>query len=100
MDWEVGFMSMEPRLPGQTGMTVAALARAAGSTPDTVRYYERLGLLPEPPRSRAGYRSYGTDAVDRLRFIQGTQRLGLRLSDIGDLLSIRDTGTCPCGDAA
>jgi DNA-binding transcriptional MerR regulator len=83
----------------QTGMTVAVLARAAGTTPDTVRYYERLGLLPEPPRSGAGYRRYGADAVDRLRFIQGTQRLGLRLSDIGELLRVRDSGVCPCGTA-
>ncbi len=81
-------------------MSVAVLARLADTTPDTIRYYERLGLLPEPPRNRAGYRRYGSDAVDRMRFIQGTQRLGLRLSDIADLLSIRDTGTCPCGDAA
>jgi len=83
----------------QAGMTVAALARVAGSTPDTVRYYERLGLLPEPPRTRAGYRRYGVEAVDRLKFIQGTQRLGLRLSDIADLLRVRDSGACPCGDA-
>ncbi|HEY0168772.1 MAG TPA: heavy metal-responsive transcriptional regulator [Jatrophihabitans sp.] len=90
---------MAARQLDQNSMTVAVLARAAGSTPDTVRYYERLGLLPEPPRSGTGYRRYGPDAVDRLKFIQGTQRLGLRLSDIAELLSIRDTGTCPCGDA-
>lgn len=88
-----------PARLGQVGMTVAGLARAAGSTPDTVRYYERLGLLPEPPRTGAGYRRYGLEAVDRLKFIQGTQRLGLRLSDIAELLRVRDSGVCPCGDA-
>jgi DNA-binding transcriptional MerR regulator len=81
-------------------MTVAALARLSGSSPDAVRYYERVGLLPPPPRSSAGYRHYGEDALDRLRFVQGAQRLGLRLREIRDLLTVRDTGTCPCGDAA
>ncbi|MET8059231.1 heavy metal-responsive transcriptional regulator [Streptomyces microflavus] len=91
---------VEPTMPAQPDMSVAALARQAGTTPDTIRYYERLGLLPKAPRNGSGYRRYGMDAVDRMKFIQGTQRLGLSLSDIGDLLSIRDTGTCPCGDAA
>ncbi|WP_439423086.1 heavy metal-responsive transcriptional regulator [Saccharothrix sp. HUAS TT10] len=81
-------------------MTVAGLSRRTGVPSDSIRYYERVGLLPEPPRTEAGYRRYGDDAVDRLHFIQGAQRLGLRLREINDLLSIRDTGTCPCGDAA
>ena len=82
------------------GMTVAALARAASCTPHTVRYYEREGLLLPPPRSPAGYRRYGQDALDRLRFIEGAQRLGLRLREIRDLLKVRDEGSCPCGEAA
>ncbi len=81
-------------------MTVAGLSQRTGVPGDSIRYYERVGLLPKPPRSEAGYRRYGEDAVDRLRFIQGAQRLGLRLREIGDLLMIRDTGKCPCGDAA
>lgn len=81
-------------------MTVTALARATGSSTDTVRHYERVGLLLPPPRSASGYRRYDESAIDRLRFIQGAQRLGLRLREIKELLSIRDTGTCPCGDAA
>jgi DNA-binding transcriptional MerR regulator len=78
---------------------VADLAREVGVRPDTVRYYERVGLLPPPRRSPAGYRTYGADAVERLRFIQGAQRLGLRLRDIADLLAVRDTGVCPCEPA-
>jgi DNA-binding transcriptional MerR regulator len=81
-------------------MTVTVLARRSGLTADTVRYYDRVGLLPPPPRTSAGYRRYGEDALDRLRFIQGGQRLGLRLKEIRDLLEVRDSGTCPCGDAA
>jgi DNA-binding transcriptional MerR regulator len=80
-------------------MRVAELAAAAGVPPDTVRYYERTGLLPRPPRTPGGYRAFPESAVDRLRFIQGCQRLGLRLKDIGELLTLRDTGECPCEPA-
>ena len=75
------------------------MASAVGVRPDTVRYYERVGLLPPPARSPAGYRRYDGSAVERLRFIQGAQRLGLRLADIRTLLDVRDTGTCPCEPA-
>jgi DNA-binding transcriptional MerR regulator len=81
------------------GLRVAELATAVGVRPDTVRYYERSGLLKPPLRTAAGYRSYDERAVDRMRFIQGAQRLGLRLADIRTLLTVRDTGTCPCEPA-
>lgn len=81
------------------GLRVAELADAVGLRPDTIRYYERAGLLPPPARTPAGYRAYDASAVERLRFIQGAQRLGLKLGDIRDLLTVRDTGTCPCGPA-
>src|SRR4051794_7449138 len=81
------------------GRTVGELAAAVGVPNDTVRYYERAGLLPPPQRTPAGYRSYDDGAVDRMRFIQGAQRLGLRLADVRTLLDIRDTGTCPCEPA-
>jgi DNA-binding transcriptional MerR regulator len=81
------------------GRTVAELAAAAGVPPDTVRYYERSGLLKPPRRTSAGYRSFDDGALDRMRFIQGAQRLGLKLADIRTLLDIRDTGSCPCEPA-
>lgn len=81
-------------------MRVAELAAAAGVAPDTVRYYERSGLLASPPRTSGGYRAFPSSDVDRLRFIQGCQRLGLRLKEIGELLTVRDTGECPCEPAA
>ncbi|WP_369255777.1 heavy metal-responsive transcriptional regulator [Geodermatophilus amargosae] len=83
----------------ERGLRVAELAAAVGVPSDTVRYYERAGLLPPPARTPGGYRSYDAAAVDRMRFIQGAQRLGLRLADIRVLLSVRDTGTCPCEPA-
>ncbi|HEY3259423.1 MAG TPA: heavy metal-responsive transcriptional regulator [Pseudonocardiaceae bacterium] len=81
------------------GLRIGELADEVGVTADTVRYYERVGLLPAPARTSAGYRAFGPEAVDRMRFIQGAQRLGLTLTDIRDLLSVRDTGVCPCEPA-
>lgn len=81
-------------------LTVSQLSKAGDVGPDTVRYYEKVGLLPTPVRSQAGYRQYEPGMVDRLRFIQGAQRLGLSLTEIRDLLAVRDTGTCPCEPAA
>ena len=78
-------------------LTVSALADQAGLSPDTVRYYERVGLLPEPARSAAGYRLYDQAAVGRLRLIKGAQRAGLRLREIGELLQVADRGQCRCG---
>lgn len=79
-------------------LTVSKLAARVGVRPDTVRFYERAGLLREPERTSAGYRSFGEDQVDRLLFIRGAQRLGLRLREIRELLEIRDSGLCPCED--
>jgi DNA-binding transcriptional MerR regulator len=78
-------------------LTVSALADTVGLSADTVRYYERVGLLPPPARSEAGYRLYDQDAVGRLRLIKGAQRAGLRLREIGELLQVADRGQCPCG---
>jgi DNA-binding transcriptional MerR regulator len=80
-------------------MSVATLASTVGVGRDTIRYYERVGLLPEPPRTTGDHRRYPPSTVDRLRFIRGCQRLGLRLDDIRDLLEVRDTGSCACHPA-
>ena len=80
-----------------SSLTVSKLADQVGVSPDTVRYYERIGLLPEPDRSATGYRLYGDDAVERLRLIKHAQRFGLRLEEVGELLQIRERGLCPCG---
>jgi DNA-binding transcriptional MerR regulator len=77
--------------------TVSKLAQLIGTSPDTLRYYERIGLLPEADRSPAGYRLYGEDAIARVRFIKGAQHVGLRLEEIGELIAIFDQGMCPCG---
>ena len=84
---------------GSARLTVAQLARSVGIKPDTVRYYEKAGLLPPAQRTAAEHRRYDDAAVDRLRFLQGAQRLGLRLREIRTLLEVRDTGICPCAPA-
>jgi DNA-binding transcriptional MerR regulator len=78
-------------------LTVSKLAEQAGMTPDGLRYYERTGLLPKPERTASGYRLYDEETADRLRFIKGAQRLGLRLREIRELLEVLDRGLCPCG---
>jgi Hg(II)-responsive transcriptional regulator len=65
------------------------LAAAANVNVQTVRYYERRGLLPRPPRSRSGYRQYPEEAVARLHFIKRAQELGFSLEDIRGLLELR-----------
>lgn len=80
-------------------LSVGQLASRAGVRPDTIRYYERTGLLPEPRRTDGDHRRYGDADVDRLLFIRGAQRLGLRLAEIRELLAVRDTGVCACGPA-
>ncbi|MGI8426460.1 MAG: MerR family transcriptional regulator [Actinomycetota bacterium] len=78
-------------------ITVAKVARKAQVPPDTVRYYDRKGMLGPTERTPAGYRSYSEDVVDRLSFIRKAQKCGLRLREIAELLEIRDKGLCPCG---
>jgi DNA-binding transcriptional MerR regulator len=81
-------------------LTVSKLAEATGVAPDTIRYYDREGLLPAPPRTESGYRMYDGEAIRRVRFIRGSQRFGLRLREIKGLLEIMDRGLCPCGHAS
>ena len=68
-------------------LTVGQLAARAAVRADTIRYYERAGLLPQPSRTDGDHRRYGAADVDRLLFIRGAQRLGLRLSEIRQLLA-------------
>ena len=77
--------------------TISSLAESMGLRPDTLRYYERLGLLEPAGRSTAGYRLYDEACGERLRFIKALQRMGPRLGDIKELLDVRDRGNCPCG---
>jgi MerR family copper efflux transcriptional regulator len=79
-------------------MTAGALAKEAGVNVDTIRYYERRGLLPRPPRTQSGYRTFTSASVDRLRFIKQAQALGFTLSEVNQLLALRVTPGMTCAD--
>jgi MerR family copper efflux transcriptional regulator len=78
-------------------MTVGQVARQAGVGVETVRFYEKNGLLEEPTRRASGYREYDEETVNRLRFIQRAKELGFALSEIRELLSLRCSDQ-PCND--
>ncbi len=80
-------------------MRTSEVASRAGVTVQTLRYYERRGILPEPERSGAGYRAYDAQAVRTVRFVKGAQRLGFSLEEIDSLLELANGGPRNC-DAA
>lgn len=75
-------------------LTIGALAAAAGVHVETVRYYQRRGLLTEPARPRGGVRRYSADDADRLRFIKRAQAMGFALAEIETLLKLRTRRSC------
>lgn len=78
-------------------MRIGELAAELGLNPRTIRYYESIGLLPEPERTGGNYRDYGKDDLERLRFVKAAQRLGLTLDEIGEVLAFAERGEPPCG---
>jgi Hg(II)-responsive transcriptional regulator len=70
-------------------LTIGQLAERGGVNLETIRYYERQGLIPPPPRKSSGHRAYSTGAVRRLRFIKRAQELGFSLAEIRELLHLK-----------
>ena len=79
-------------------LTIGKVAKAAGLGVETVRFYERQGLIAEPARSQSGYRQYRPETIRRLQFIVRAKALGFTLQEIGDLLSLRATPGAGCAD--
>jgi len=79
-------------------LTRGALAARTGCNIETIRYYERVGLLPPPPRSAGGHRLYGEGLVRRLNFVRRSRDLGFTIVEIGELLRLVDGGTYSCGE--
>ena len=75
-------------------LTIGGLAKAADIGVETVRYYQRRGLMPETPRGYGSIRRYGPGQVERLRFIRAAQDLGFSLKEIEELLSLEQGGSC------
>lgn len=81
-------------------LTIGQVAKAAHVNVETIRYYEREGLIPSPPRTSAGYRQYTEDAIRRVRFMKRAQRLGFTLDEVGVLLRLRVRRGSACDDVA
>ena len=79
-------------------LTIGEVAARTGESRDTIRYYERVGLVPKPLRTPAGYRQYREGIVNRLALIRNAQRFGFSLRDIAGFLGVRDGGGRPCHD--
>ncbi len=79
-------------------MTIGELARQIGVNVQTIRFYERRQLLPEPPRTQSGYREYGPNELNQLNFVRHAKSLGFSLDEIRQILRTRSQGECPCTD--
>lgn len=77
-------------------MKIGELADRAAVSTKTIRYYESIGLLPEPARTSSGYRDYDAEATERLRFIRDAQATGLTLAEIQSVLELKDSGRNSC----
>ena len=81
---------------GEKHMRIGEVAAEAAVNIQTLRYYERVGLLPRPNRNPSGYREYGANAVRRVRFVKRAQELGFTLAEVGDLLTFREQSQTAC----
>lgn len=79
-----------------TGMKVGELAKKLDLNTQTIRYYERIELLPKPERTEAGYRTYREEDERRLRFIRNARNTGLTLGEVKEVLAFRERGEQPC----
>lgn len=78
----------------QRELTIGSLAKSAGVNVETVRYYQRIGLLDEPQKPKQGFRKYPKTTIEQLKFIMRAQQLGFSLQEIADLLALGDGHCC------
>lgn len=90
-------METTSRTTGRAPLSIGQLAKRSGTAADTLRYYERLGILTPADRSAAGYRRYNESALERLAFVRRAQLLGLTLDAIREIVTLADRGEAPCG---
>lgn len=79
--------------------TISKLSKESGVNLETIRYYEKIGLLPKPPRTASGYRRYDESAIKRLRFIRRGRELGFSINEIKTLLELADHPEQTCSEA-
>lgn len=82
----------------QKKLTIGKISKISNTGIETIRNYERLGLLPKPERTASGYRLYSEIAIQRLHFINQSKSLGFSLTEIGELLSLSTSSDASCGD--
>jgi MerR family mercuric resistance operon transcriptional regulator len=85
-------------MDGTGRIAIGKLSMHTGINIETIRYYERVGLLPAPARSSGGYRLYGTDHLKRLNFIRRARALGFSLAEVRKLLTLADQRRRPCAE--
>lgn len=78
--------------------TIGQLADEVGLNIETVRFYERRGLIPKPPRNESGYRQFPKETVEQIKFIKNAKELGFTLREVSELLSLRVTHDSSCAD--
>lgn len=78
------------------GLHSGQVAEMTGVSPDTIRHYERIAILPHPPRSSAGYRLYSADVIERVHLVRRALQLGFTLAELSEILGVRDKGGIPC----
>ena len=81
-----------------SGLTISHIAHAACVNLETIRFYERHGIIDHPPRTSSGYRQYPPDTIQRVKFIKHAQALGFSLKEIKELLDMRVNPEMDCGD--
>ena len=81
---------------GSRGLRPSELARATGVSTDTLRHYERIGVLAKAPRTRSGYRVYPAESLERVNMVRHALRLGFTLAELAEILHTRDRGGAPC----
>lgn len=79
-----------------SGYRVGELAKLAGVSPDTIRHYEKVGVLPHPQRTSAGYRQFPLAILGRVRLIRHALAIGFSLVELSQILGMRDAGEAPC----
>ena len=81
---------------GSKALRTGALANETGVSPDTIRHYERIGVLPRASRTESGYRVYPASALERVLVVQRALRIGFTLAELSEVLKARDAGGAPC----
>ena len=83
---------------GKAEFPIGALAKESAVNIETIRYYEKIGVMPKAPRSAGGYRLYAPEHLERLTFIRRGRELGFSLDELRELLRLVDGGTCTCAE--